>query len=163
MVICKTSLTQCWLYFLQVIAFICGNIVIILLIMALASTDWLMSAGWRQGLFSHCIEDLVEPIPFNFDAKETGCYPSRDVCKYFIEFAISPPFSQNHISCSKTIDNRTVIRTFGLSYVVISPFWKEIKMLCLHWRVQLKRVAFTPFAYVVQSEHCNAFTITQNV
>lgn len=65
----------------QVIAFICGNIVIVLLIMALASTDWLMSTGWRQGLFSHCIEDLVEPIPFNFDAKETGCYPSRDVCK----------------------------------------------------------------------------------
>lgn len=51
--------------------------------MALASTDWLMSSGWRQGLFTHCIEDLTQPIPFNYDAKETGCYPSRDVCKYF--------------------------------------------------------------------------------
>lgn len=51
--------------------------------MALTSTDWLLSTGWRQGLFTHCIEDLNQPIPFNYDAKETGCYPSRDVCKYF--------------------------------------------------------------------------------
>lgn len=65
------------------IAFICGNIVVLLLIMALASTDWLMSTGWRQGLFTHCIEDLTQPIPFNYEAKEQGCYPSRDVCKYF--------------------------------------------------------------------------------
>lgn len=67
-------------YILQVIAFICGNIVIILLIMALTSTDWLLSSGWRQGLFTHCIEDLSQPIPFNYEAKEEGCYPSRDVC-----------------------------------------------------------------------------------
>lgn len=64
----------------QVIAFICGNIVIVLLIMALTSTDWLLSSGWRQGLFTHCIEDLSQPIPFNYEAKEEGCYPSRDVC-----------------------------------------------------------------------------------
>ncbi|XP_055312499.1 transmembrane protein 47 isoform X1 [Sitodiplosis mosellana] len=64
---------------LKVIAFICGNIVVILLIMALTSTDWLLSSGWRQGLFTHCIEDLTQPIPFNYEAKEEGCYPSRDV------------------------------------------------------------------------------------
>lgn len=50
--------------------------------MALSSTDWLLSTGWRQGLFTHCIEDLNQPIPFNYDAKETGCYPSRDVCEW---------------------------------------------------------------------------------
>lgn len=66
----------------QVIAFICGNIVVILLLMALTSTDWLLSSGWRQGLFTHCIEDLTQPIPFNVEAKEEGCYPSRDVCEY---------------------------------------------------------------------------------
>lgn len=49
--------------------------------MALTSTDWLLSSGWRQGLFTHCIEDLTQPIPFNYEAKEEGCYPSRDVCK----------------------------------------------------------------------------------
>lgn len=50
--------------------------------MALTSTDWLLSSGWRQGLFTHCIEDLTQPIPFNYEAKEEGCYPSRDVCKF---------------------------------------------------------------------------------
>ncbi|XP_059615575.1 transmembrane protein 47 isoform X1 [Phlebotomus argentipes] len=63
---------------LKVIAFICGLIVIILMIMALASTDWLMAEGWRQGLFVHCIEeDVVPPLPFNLQ-DPPGCYPSRD-------------------------------------------------------------------------------------
>lgn len=66
----------------QVIAFICGVIVVLLMIMALASTDWLMAAGWRQGLFVHCIEeDVLPPLPFNLH-DPPGCYPSRDVCKY---------------------------------------------------------------------------------
>jgi len=64
---------------LQVIAFICGLIVIILMIMALASTDWLMAAGWRQGLFIHCIaDDAPTPLPFNV-ADPPDCYPARDV------------------------------------------------------------------------------------
>ncbi|XP_075146251.1 transmembrane protein 47 isoform X1 [Haematobia irritans] len=64
---------------LKVIAFICGVIVILLMIMALASTDWLMAEGWRQGLFVHCIEDdVVPPLPFNI-IDPPGCYPSRDV------------------------------------------------------------------------------------
>lgn len=54
--------------------------------MALTSTDWLLSTGWRQGLFTHCIDDLSQPIPFNYEAKETGCYPSRDVCEYSLYF-----------------------------------------------------------------------------
>ncbi|KAF5272105.1 hypothetical protein FQA39_LY01188 [Lamprigera yunnana] len=62
----------------KVIAFICGLIVIVLMIMGLASTDWLMADGWRQGLFIYCIaDDAEQPLPFN--VQETpGCYPSRD-------------------------------------------------------------------------------------
>ncbi|XP_066247703.1 uncharacterized protein [Euwallacea similis] len=64
---------------LKVIAFICGLIVILLMIMGLVSTDWLMSAGWRQGLFMHCIEENApEPLPFNTKGS-SGCYSARDV------------------------------------------------------------------------------------
>jgi len=64
---------------LKVIAFICGVIVIILMVLALASTDWLMAAGFREGLFVHCIEnDAIPPLPFNLEGLP-GCYPSRDV------------------------------------------------------------------------------------
>lgn len=63
----------------QVIAFICGFIVIILMVLALASTDWLMAAGFREGLFLHCIEDdAIPPLPFNMEGP-AGCYASRDV------------------------------------------------------------------------------------
>lgn len=49
------------------------------MILALASTDWLMAEGWRQGLFVHCIEeDVVPPLPFNLQ-DPPGCYSSRDV------------------------------------------------------------------------------------
>lgn len=48
------------------------------MILALASTDWLMAEGWRQGLFVHCIEkDGVQPMPFNIN-DPPGCYKSRD-------------------------------------------------------------------------------------
>jgi hypothetical protein len=68
---------------LQVIAFICGLIVIILMIMALASTDWLMSVGWRQGLFIHCIEDN-SPMPLPFNVQDPpDCYQARDVGKLY--------------------------------------------------------------------------------
>lgn len=51
----------------------------VLMILALASTDWLMAEGWRQGLFVHCIEDdVVPPLPFNLQ-DPPGCYSSRDV------------------------------------------------------------------------------------
>jgi len=49
------------------------------MIMALASTDWLMAAGWRQGLFIHCIaEGAPTPLPFK-EEKNPGCYTARDV------------------------------------------------------------------------------------
>jgi len=65
---------------LKVIAFICGLIVIVLLIMALASTDWLMAAGYRQGLFNHCIgENSPTPLPFHIQDKRGECHKSRDM------------------------------------------------------------------------------------
>lgn len=66
---------------LKVIALICGMIVIILMCMSLMSTDWLMSAGWRQGLFEHCVAAFAPtPLPFNIKHLGTGaaCYPARD-------------------------------------------------------------------------------------
>jgi len=48
------------------------------MIMGLASTDWLMALGWRQGLFAHCIEEgAPTPLPFNMP-DPPGCYPARD-------------------------------------------------------------------------------------
>lgn len=64
---------------LKVIAFICGIIVLILMVMSLASTDWLLSSGWRQGLFVHCISmDAELPLPFNLQQELGNCYESRD-------------------------------------------------------------------------------------
>ncbi|CAG0895827.1 unnamed protein product [Darwinula stevensoni] len=63
---------------LKVIAFICGAIVVLLMVLALASTDWLLSNGWRQGLFEHCVEDgAPEPLPFGINQKK-GCYRARN-------------------------------------------------------------------------------------
>lgn len=54
---------------------------ILLMIMGLASTDWLMALGWRQGLFVHCIEEgAPTPLPFNMPDPQ-GCYQARDVGK----------------------------------------------------------------------------------
>lgn len=72
---------------LKVIAFICGFIVIVLMVMALTSTDWLLSSGWRQGLFVHCISEGADrPLPFNINVEEVGCYESRDSCKFPLDF-----------------------------------------------------------------------------
>ncbi|XP_045474261.1 transmembrane protein 47 isoform X2 [Harmonia axyridis] len=63
---------------LKVIAFICGLMVMMLMLMGLTSTDWLMAAGWRQGLFMHCIEKGAKhPLPFNMQ-DPAGCYQSRE-------------------------------------------------------------------------------------
>jgi len=50
--------------------------------MALTSTDWLLSSGWRQGLFVHCIsEDAELPLPFNLDQQLGQCFDSREKCE----------------------------------------------------------------------------------
>ncbi|XP_041979095.1 uncharacterized protein LOC121733063 isoform X2 [Aricia agestis] len=61
----------------QVIALICGLLVVVLMVLGLASADWLMAAGWRQGLFMHCIDpDAPTPLPFDITA-QPGCYAAR--------------------------------------------------------------------------------------
>ncbi|XP_017770800.1 PREDICTED: transmembrane protein 47-like [Nicrophorus vespilloides] len=63
---------------LKLIALLCGTFVIILLVLALCSTEWLIAAGWRQGLFLHCIEEgAPQPLPFNMK-KPAGCYQTED-------------------------------------------------------------------------------------
>ncbi|VVC90808.1 unnamed protein product, partial [Leptidea sinapis] len=60
-----------------VIALICGLLVVILMVLGLASADWLMAAGWRQGLFMHCIDpEAPTPLPFDIIA-QPGCYAAR--------------------------------------------------------------------------------------
>nr|XP_053656057.1 uncharacterized protein LOC128704883 isoform X1 [Cherax quadricarinatus] len=62
----------------QVIALVCGIITAFLMVLALASSDWLLAVGWRQGLFEHCIElDAPKPLPFQINAKP-GCHTARD-------------------------------------------------------------------------------------
>lgn len=64
---------------MQVIAFICGIIVIFLMILCLASSNWLTSDKFRQGLWEFCVEeDAPEPLPFDIKATP-GCFPGRDV------------------------------------------------------------------------------------
>lgn len=53
--------------------------------MSLASTDWLLAQGWRQGLFLHCIDESADkPLPFGLE-DTVGCYRVRDECK--LQFA----------------------------------------------------------------------------
>ncbi|KFM72660.1 Transmembrane protein 47, partial [Stegodyphus mimosarum] len=62
---------------LKVIAFICGLIVILLMILCLASSNWLTAVKFRQGLWEHCVDDgAMKPLPFNLDVRP-GCYPVR--------------------------------------------------------------------------------------
>ncbi|XP_045136676.1 SH3 and multiple ankyrin repeat domains protein 1-like [Portunus trituberculatus] len=62
----------------QVIALVCGIITAFLMVLALASSDWLLAVGWRQGLFEHCVEQgAPKPLPFQINA-EPGCHPARD-------------------------------------------------------------------------------------
>lgn len=67
---------------LKVIAFLCGALALALLVMSLASTDWLLAQGWRQGLFLHCIDESADkPLPFGLE-DTVGCYRVRD--EYYI-------------------------------------------------------------------------------
>lgn len=74
-------------FLFQVIALICGLLVVILMVLGLASADWLMATGWRQGLFMHCI-DPAAPTPLPFDIlAQPGCYAARPAP--YIKYAFS--------------------------------------------------------------------------
>uniref|UniRef100_A0A4D5R9Y5 Transmembrane protein 47 n=1 Tax=Scolopendra viridis TaxID=118503 RepID=A0A4D5R9Y5_SCOVI len=64
---------------LKVIAFICGLIVILLMILCLASSYWLTAEKFRQGLWEHCVdENAPTPLPFNV-TENPGCYRARSI------------------------------------------------------------------------------------
>ncbi|GFQ65138.1 transmembrane protein 47 [Trichonephila clavata] len=64
---------------LKVIAFICGLIVILLMILCLASSNWLTAEKFRQGLWEQCVDNgAMQPLPFELKVKP-GCYPARKV------------------------------------------------------------------------------------
>ncbi|KAH8040547.1 hypothetical protein HPB51_011243 [Rhipicephalus microplus] len=63
----------------MVFAFICGLIVILLMILCLASSNWLIAHKFRQGLWEQCVEeDAPLPLPFGLNVKP-GCYVARTV------------------------------------------------------------------------------------
>lgn len=65
--------------FVQVIAFVCGIAVIILMTLCIASSNWLTADKYRQGLWEFCVDDgAALPLPFDINV-EPGCYPGRDV------------------------------------------------------------------------------------
>ncbi|XP_014666170.1 PREDICTED: uncharacterized protein LOC106808109 [Priapulus caudatus] len=58
---------------LKVISFLCCCITIILLIVCLASTFWLETDGYRQGIWKRCVSaDASVPLPYNTPA-DVGC------------------------------------------------------------------------------------------
>uniref|UniRef100_T1JJY3 Uncharacterized protein n=1 Tax=Strigamia maritima TaxID=126957 RepID=T1JJY3_STRMM len=64
---------------LKVIAFICGLIVILLMILCLASSYWLTADRFRQGLWEHCVDEYAPtPLPFNI-TDDPGCYRARSM------------------------------------------------------------------------------------
>ena len=59
--------------YLQVIAFTCCSITVILLLGALGDASWVQSEGWREGLFTQCVK-AGAPTPLPFGAEATpGC------------------------------------------------------------------------------------------
>merc|ERR1711936_199402 len=62
---------------LEVIAFTCCFITVILMTAATSTADWILAEGWREGLFMQCIEEgAPTPLPFNMDPS-VGCSKAR--------------------------------------------------------------------------------------
>merc|ERR1712013_541319 len=62
---------------LKVIAFTCCFITVILMVAATSTADWMLSEGWREGLFMQCINaGAPTPLPFGM-AEVAGCTDAR--------------------------------------------------------------------------------------
>lgn len=113
---------------LQVIAFICGTIVILLMVLSLASSNWLTSEKFRQGLWEYCVEeDAPQPLPFNIDSPP-GCYPGRQVgyvklagalCVMTLLFDLLATVMTGFGLCSKEPGKKYTLYRFAL-YVMIA-------------------------------------------
>lgn len=66
------------------------------MLLTLTSTDWLLSAGWRQGLFSHCIAlHAPTPLPFNVPNNGPDCYPTREVGMFYSKVQVNLVFKKS--------------------------------------------------------------------
>ncbi|RXG70833.1 Transmembrane protein 47, partial [Armadillidium vulgare] len=64
-----------------VIALVCGIITSILMLLALTSSSWLQTVGWRQGLFEHCIKpNAPQPLPFQTEYEPAYILASAILC-----------------------------------------------------------------------------------
>lgn len=53
---------------LKVFAFICGLIVVLLMILSILSSSWLVAQKYRQGLWEQCVEEgALKPLPFGLE------------------------------------------------------------------------------------------------
>ncbi|XP_076319046.1 transmembrane protein 47-like isoform X2 [Tachypleus tridentatus] len=78
---CFTSKLCRYCDLIQVISFICGLIVILLMLLCLASSNWLTADKFRQGLWEHCVdEDAPLPLPFHLKAKPVYIQGSAALC-----------------------------------------------------------------------------------
>jgi PMP-22/EMP/MP20/Claudin family len=131
---------------LKVIAFICGIIVIILMVMALTSNDWLLADGWRQGLFMHCVGvNASLPLPFNIVAKagvESGwCEASRDECEF--SYKIRPGTRLDISKISVYIKATAILCVIALITDAISTFMTGagLKTLDANLKYKFYRIA----------------------
>lgn len=144
---------------LKVIAFICGIIVIILMIMALTSNDWLLADGWRQGLFMHCIaQNASLPLPFNVVAEEGTCEESRDVCEF--SYKIRPgrtPWtpemfqstSRQQQSCASSLLSQTQFQPswLALDSKRSTPTWSTSSTASQCWSWWCRFLPSSPLSY----------------
>lgn len=77
------------------VVLICSIVIFILMSVCLISSYWITADGFRQGLLYLCIEETnpnsrsqYEPLPFDLNKEELepGCYPNRDVGKFFVRY-----------------------------------------------------------------------------
>jgi len=113
---------------LKVIAFICGIIVIFLMTLCIASSNWLTAEKFRQGLWEYCIEeDPPEPLPFNLK-DGPGCYPGRNVgyirmagilCLFGLGFDFLATVMTGFGLCSKNPQKKYTLYRFAL-YIMVA-------------------------------------------
>ncbi|RWS16235.1 transmembrane protein-like protein [Dinothrombium tinctorium] len=111
----------------NVIAFICGIIGIFLLTLCLASSHWLTTEKFRQGLWEFCVEkNAPRPLPFDLNV-EPGCHWGRDVgyiklagifCLFGLAFDFVATIMTGFGLCSKDPRMKYTLYRFAL-YVMV--------------------------------------------
>ena len=69
---------------LQVIAFTCCFITVIVMVAATSTADWIIGEGWREGLFAKCVAPNAHlPLPFDIP-EEIGCSKARSAGEFLL-------------------------------------------------------------------------------